>query len=148
MPTKTIGIVEVLWVPSDSSYSTKEETHHYYLKNLAEPPLYGEGRLGRGQGTAPGLLLLSARMAAEGWCGAGAAWGHGPEGAGVGPATEGQHGVAWGVATRAGMARPGSVGRGGVGGGTWGMGWGGVGRGGRCGGESGGGGAGAGEGRA
>ena len=39
---KTIGIAEVLRVPSDSSCSAKEETHHYYLKNSAEPPLYGE----------------------------------------------------------------------------------------------------------
>jgi hypothetical protein len=41
-PTKTIGVAYVLWVPSDGSYSAKEELQDYKLKFLAEPPLYGE----------------------------------------------------------------------------------------------------------
>jgi hypothetical protein len=41
-PAKTIGAAEVLRLASDESCSAKEETQHYKLKILAEPPLYGE----------------------------------------------------------------------------------------------------------
>ncbi|XP_066392879.1 uncharacterized protein [Miscanthus floridulus] len=128
-PMKTIRIAEVLWVPSDNSCSAKEETHHCYLKNSAEPPLYGEGRPGWGQGTVAGLLLLSVGTAgpgvgsaAKGRCEARATWGWGPEGVGGGAGVgAGHRGAAWGTAARAGVARPGCVGRGGMGGGTWGV---------------------------
>jgi hypothetical protein len=40
-PTETIGVAEVLWVPSDSC-SAKLEKQHYKYKISAEPPLHGE----------------------------------------------------------------------------------------------------------
>jgi hypothetical protein len=42
VPTKTIGVAEVLRVPSDRSCSAKQEKQHYKYKISAEPPLHGE----------------------------------------------------------------------------------------------------------
>jgi hypothetical protein len=42
VPTKTIGVAEVLRVPSDRSCSTKQEKQHCKYKISTEPPLHGE----------------------------------------------------------------------------------------------------------
>jgi hypothetical protein len=42
VPTKTIGVAEVLRVPSDRSCSAKQEKQHCKYKISAEPPLHGE----------------------------------------------------------------------------------------------------------